>query len=536
MMRSIALSTPLLATTFLVSLSFYSQPAHAQAPIVGASQPVVASGTEGLDSAAQALRERRWLTAIDSYKQLVNSNDAVVRGQARYGLALALSQMGEDAEAYKVLDGTLRDETPLGRAVGDLRGRLALQLAERFLAEKGTASSNPWLSHYERLTDQPDRARYERLRAAYDNYQGDQASSVFRVGVILPLNGPLSEVGTSILQGLQLGLQEFDGRRGTRMELVVQDSGDTATAAHTLRDQNVDVVVGPLLAPNVSSAAEAFTGTQTPILALSNDKTVMGNGVYALNYLPSEQARLAARAAVRQGHRKLAVLAPSTDYGTESLEAFTDEARREGATVTGTAYFDPNATDIGASIRQLTGASPTSSTLPFDALLVPAPAAKMPLIKAQLSYYGVNNATVMLLGTGLWQNNDLLRSTSGMRGAVFAAAPKVQGFEQKFKATFGEDAAPLAATGYDTARILADIAAEKQRTGKPVTDLLTRPEGYYGSGGYFRFNANGLTERGLDVVSIGTQFEVKKPALNLPPLPLPADVRPDGAAGWRWQR
>ncbi len=528
-----------MATTFLVSLGFFSPFAHAHAPVVGASQPVMASGTGGLDAAALALSERRWLSAIDMYKPLVNNGDTVVRGQARYGLALAFSQLGEDEEAYKVLDGTLRDDTPLGRAVGDLRGRLALQLAERFLAEKGVSAPNPWLSHYERLTDQPDRPRYERLRAAADNYQGQNASAVLRVGVILPLSGPLSEVGSSILHGLQLGLQEFDGRRGTRLELVVQDASDgasTATAAKTLRDQNVDIVIGPLLANGVSEAAAAFNGANVPILALSNDKSVMGSGVYALNYLPSEQARLAARAAVRQGNRKLAVLAPSTDYGTEALEAFADESRREGATVTGTAYFDPNATDIGASIRQLTGASATSSTLPFNALLVPAPASKMPLIKAQLSYYGVNNDTVMLLGTGIWQNNDLLRSNSGMRGAVFAAAPKVTRFEQSYKATFGEDAAPLALTGYDAARILADIAAEKQRTGKPVAELLTRPEGYYGSGGYFRFSSNGLTERGLDVVKIGTQFEVKKPALHLPPLSLPTDLRPDGAAGWRWHR
>lgn len=507
--------------------------------MVGASQPVMASGTGGLEAGALALRERRWLAAIETYKPLVNNADSVVRGQSRYGLALALSQLGEDEEAFKVLDGTLRDATPLGQAVGDLRGRLALQLAERFLAEKGTATANPWLNSYERLTDQPDRSRYERLRAAYDTFQGQQASMVLRVGVILPLSGQLGEVGTSILHGLQLGLREFDGRRGTRLELIVQDSGDgaqTATAAKALREQGVDIVVGPLLANGVGDTAEAFDGSNTPILALSNDKSVMGHGVYALNYLPSEQARLAARAAIRQGNRKLAVLAPSTDYSTEALEAFADEGRREGATVTGTAYFDPNATDIGASIRQLTGASATSSTLPFNALLVPAPASKMPLIKAQLSYYGVNNATVMLLGTGLWQNNDLLRTNSGMRGAVFAAAPKVQRFEQSYKASFGEDATALAVTGYDAARILADIAGEKQRTGKPVGELLTRPEGYYGSGGYFRFGSNGLTERGLDVVSIGTQFEVKKPALNLLPLTLPTDLRPDGAAGWRWQR
>jgi len=317
------------------------------------------------------------------------------------------------------------------------------------------------------------------------------------------------------------------------VELEAHDTArtDAASLAQRLAVADVDAVVGPLLAADVQAVAPALTAAGIPVLALSNDRSVMGNGVHALNYLPSAQARLAARTAVRLGHRKLAVLAPTTDYGTEALEAFSDEAQREGARVTGTAFYDPKATDVGASIRQLTGAE--GSPLPFDGVFVPAPAAAMPLLKAQLNYYGVTSAT-LLLGTGLWQTNALLAPNSSMRGALLAAPPKVAAFEQHFKATYGREAPMLAVLGYDTARLLADVAAEQQRTQRPLGELLLRPEGFYGSSGYLSFRANGQTERGLDVVRIGSQFEVMKPALTLAPVPLPAEVMPNAQRPSRW--
>jgi hypothetical protein len=173
--------------------------------------------------------------------------------------------------------------------------------------------------------------------------------------------------------------------------------------------------------------------------------------------------------------------------------------------------------------------------MPFDGLFVPAPAGSLPLIAAQLSYYDVDKFGVQLLGTALWQNPSLLGPTaSGVRGGLFGVPPHAPAFEEAFSATFGAKAHPLALLGYDAARILADVAGEKQRTSMAVTSLLLRPEGFYGSGGFVRFSASGVTQRGLDVVKVGEQFEVLKPALNLAPLAVPDDLQPQGRGGTWW--
>ena len=526
----------LLSAAFTTSALAQQAPAPVVKPLPAINSPLQG----GLDAAIAALRHNQWSEAVRLFTPLVNTNVAEQRTQARYGFSLATSQLGDDDKALSALEGSLRDETPLGKAIGNLRANLLLQLADKYLAENGPAAANPWLGQYERLVDQPNHDRYERIRAASDSYSGgpETPSMVLRVGVMLPLNGQLADVGGSILRGLQLGLKEFDGRRGTRLELLVVDVGDAKqakTAATILLKQRVDIVVGPLLAPAVTEAAEVFDTAKIPMLALSNDRSVLGKGVYALNYLPSEQARLVARAAVSAGHQKLAVLAPSSPYGSEATEAFTNEVKRLGATVTGSSFYDPKATDVGASIRNIVGTA--KGVVPFDALFLPAPAGGMALLKAQLNYYDIDKANVQLLGTGLWQNNDLLKPGTGMQGGLFAAPPKAFAFEQSYEAAFAGQANALAVVGYDTARILADVAGEKQRTGQPVDTLLQRPEGFYGSGGYFRFKPNGLSQRGLDVVKVGSaQFEVQAPALTLAPLPMPTDLQPVGVTGpWNWR-
>lgn len=532
-----------------VSALTFGTPLHAaaaEAPVASPTAPVAGNAQQGLDAAIDALRARQWLRAVELYQQAVNLKDDEQRAQARYGLAVALAQLGQEDKALTALEGTLVDNTPLGKAVGTLRGQLLLQLAEKALAEQGPGAAGTWLSQYDRLTVQPDRPRYERLKGAGEVLTGIDSSVptlVLRVGVLLPMNGPLAPVGNDILRGLQLGLKEFDGRRGTRVELIPMDSSDATTSqdsAQRLLGQKVDMVVGPLLGNVVDKVRDVFHPAQVPVLTFSSDRAVMGDGVYALSYLPAEQGRAMARATVASGHSRLAGLIPSTPYGYEVYGAFQDEAKKLGASVTGSAFYNPQNSDIGANIRTLVGKETAkdskSFSPPFDALFLPAPAATLPLVAAQLSYYDVDKAGVQLLGTALWQDNNLLLPSAGaVRGGLFAVPPRVDAFGGSFKTTYGSEPHPLAILGYDAARVLADLAAEKQRLGTPLDTLLQRPEGFYGSGGYLRFAANGETERGLSIVKVSEQFEVVSPALNLAPLPVPANLTPQGQGrGWGW--
>jgi ABC-type branched-subunit amino acid transport system substrate-binding protein len=521
MLRIFSFSTAL-ATGLCVSGLVWGAPLVSSSAIATAVQPAPL----GINDAVAALRKFQWQKAADIYTPLVNTSNPFDRAQARYGLALAYSQLGREKDALKVLEGTLRDETTLGRAVGNLRARLVLQQADEAYATGGAQALGPWLDRYGRLPDQPDTDRYERL---FSSQKASLAGGgVVNVGVLVPQTGPLKDVGLGILRGLQLGVKDFDGRRGVRVNLIVEnatDATDAAEAARKLKEAGVDVVIGPLLGYTVQSVRDVMRPAGIPVLALTSDRTAVGDGVFALNYLPADQARAIAQQAISTGLTRFAVLTAETPYGKEAQSAFADEVAHLGGTMVKQARYDAKKVDVGSNVKALMTGVEKGSAPNFDALFVPAPGSKLPLLASQLSYYDIDKpkedgSKVRLLGTSLWQD-PAVTATSALRGSLFVVPPRVTDFGQRFADTFHVEQNPLSILGYDSVRIVLDVAAEKTRTGRDFATLLMRPEGFYGTGGYFRFHASGVTERGFSLVKVGSQFEVVQNGLTMPPLTKP---------------
>jgi ABC-type branched-subunit amino acid transport system substrate-binding protein len=505
----------------------FSQPA---APVAGAKVAETNPAQTSLQATAQLLPQGRLTEAVAALRPLVNSQNLTTRAQSRYLLAYALDGNGDPAQALQVLEGTLTDDTPLGRAIGTLRGQLLLQAAEKALMTGQTDRASVFLNDYERLSLKPDQTRFKRLMDSLSPPDNRTGLPPLRVGVILPQTGPTGAVGTDLIRALQLGLPEFTaGNR--RVELVVQDATtpeEATRAAVFLKAQQVAVVVGPLLANQVTPVKEKLGST--PLLTFSSDAVVLGPQTHTLNFLPTQQAARVAQAALGQGSTRVAALVPQGAYGEATLAGLRSALAQANLELVKTSFFNPAEADIGSSIRELGKG--------FNALLLPAPARSLPLIASQLAYYDLDRG-VQLLGTGLWQdaggNSPLLApSASALRGGLFAAPARNAGFSASFTQTYGTAPQALASLGYDAAAILAQLAAETARTGNAPSQILLRPEGFYAPGGFAKFQTNGQTTRSLALIAVGSgQFEERNPALPLAPLPLPSPLIPEaGSRGW----
>lgn len=508
---------------------------RAAVPVVGGDAGVLGVAGEvsaRVEAAAALVRSGAYGKAVEAYTPLVNVPDLVVRGQARYGLAVALSQLGRDVEALKALEGTSADDTELGAAVGDLRGNLVLQLAEMKLMETGT--SGGYLNDYDRLTHKPNPWRAQRLRALEE--QGLDVVPL-TVGVLLPLSGPLAPVGQEVLRGLQLALTTGTVWRRAEVELVIADTATGAVAAFDdVAQRGAKMVLGPLLGRNVTELAGRAQAVGVPMLAFSSDADVAGKGVHLLPPLPTAQAQQVARWAAAQGFTRVGALVPSTPYGNDVLEAFQAALAAKGGRIERTAFFNPQSADLGAPVKQLAGGGDSvSGTAPFQALFAPVPAATVPLVTSQLAFYDFDTLGIKLLGTGLWQDEALLApSNKAARGGVFAAPARPAGFIDQFRQEFGVAPQGMAIHGYDAGRLVMQLAAEKVWSGRDVALLLNRPEGFYGAGGFVRFRADGKTERGMALTEIGVEgtFHVLQPALKLAPVAVPANLMPTGRKSW----
>lgn len=546
MMRTVLMTTLLLAGASQLVLA---QAAPAGAPVVQGGAGVLTDGEAAMQSAQGLLASGQYGAAVDAYKKLINQPNEITRSQARYALAIAQSQMGQDEAALRSLEGIVaNNQSALARAVGDLRAALLLQLADKALAEDGAEAAASWLGQYDRLPDKPVTgepfARYQRLQAVVrgdSNYVADTTEPTLRVGVLLPLSGPLAVVGNDVLRGMELAVFKLPVYGGAKVVLYPQDTAKDGPDAATRRllQLGVDVIAGPLLGKEVAAVSPLAQATGVPVISFSTDRGA-AKGAHLFGHLPHAQAAAVVAHAKSKGLSRLAALVPSTPYGYEVFDAFRDAAQEAGLDVTANAFYNPQNVDVGANIRTLVTTQQVNGkpvyTPRFDALFVPAPAKSLPLIVSQLAYYDVDKAGVQLLGTALWQDPSVLKpSARDIRGGVFAVPPKVPAFDEVFTATFGAASKGQAINGFDLMRVLADLAAERLRTGQPVAELLYRPEGFYGSGGYVRFKPNGLTERGLNVVEVTADgFHVIRPAPLLAPVPVPSVLRPPIDKGWWW--
>ena len=524
-MSSSYLITAVLASQPLVVPVWAADTPPNHAPI---SAPVAAQTDQAQTALAQAagqLQAGRIEAAITALKVLVNTPTEPIRSQSRYVLAYALHRHNQTDDAIEALEGTLTDtSSPLGRAVGALRGNLLLHQAELFINTNQPDRAAALLRDYERLSVRPDDNRYNRLKFSL-NPTGPRITQPLSVGVIVPQSGSLGAAGTDVIRAMQMALPSLVANQRP-ITLLVRDattSAEVAAAATDLRRAGAEVVVGPLLAPAVAAAHEALGGV--PLLSLSSDAAVLQNGVHTLYFLPSQQAALATQAVLGLGKTRFAALVPQGTYGEAALGGLRNALAGQNAQLVKTSFYNPTENDIGASIREL--------GTDFEALLLPAPGRTLPLIAAQLAYYDLDK-NIQLLGTAVWQDNAILvPSASATRGGLFAAPLREEAFTTRFTQTYGAAPHPLATLGTDAAYVLAQVAVAQAYTNQNIGQILLRPEGFYAPGGALKFNSNGQTERSMSVLEITEgAFTTRTPAATLEPLPLPDTLLPEPRRGW----
>jgi len=337
-----------------------------------------------------------------------------------------------------------------------------------------------------------------------------------KVALLLPLSGANAELGQAILDAAQLALFETGG---DRLTLLPRDTGGNAagaaTAARAVIGEGVQLILGPLLAPEVEAVKPIARDAHLNVIAFSTVTNLVGGNVFLMGFLPRQEVVREVGYARQRGLNRFAALAPNSPYGHLAADALQEAASASGGTVTKVEFFDPGAADPAPAIQRLLsrgggpegGAAAAASNSPpsFDALLLPEGGAKLKQIARQVKAPGGDPKPVQLLGSGLWDVPDI-GGEPALYGGWFAASPPEarQDFDQRFSATYGHRPPRLASLGYDAAA-LAGVLARGQG-GEPFSQqAILNPSGFTGVDGLFRFTPNGLVQRGLAVLEVEPQ-------------------------------
>jgi len=301
------------------------------------------------------------------------------------------------------------------------------------------------------------------------------AEPALKIGLVLPLSGPLAETGKQIDDAMRLYLeQNGDIIEGTRIEVVVRDDEGnpdrTREAVQSLvEDDKVNVLAGFGTSPAAAVAAPFATNAKIPMVVMGAQTSLVTTRspfIVRSGATLAQSAATLGKWAAKNNIRNVAALisdyAPGNDALREFSKAFTNDER----TVSDEYRISLTKADLDAPLTQIKAAKP-------DALFVFVAPWQARQVLDAIAAQGLVQEGIKLIATGDLTDDSFLKnlgpSALGVVTAHFysAAHPSRANrlFAEAYRAAYGETPGAMAVSGYDGARLICEaLRATKGET------------------------------------------------------------------------
>ncbi|MCC6306559.1 MAG: ABC transporter substrate-binding protein [Rhodobacteraceae bacterium] len=279
-----------------------------------------------------------------------------------------------------------------------------------------------------------------------------------------------------------------------------QPAQAAAAAARAVAD-GAKIVLGPVFGGEANAAGLAVAGRGINVLSFSNNADIAGGNVFVLGPTFANSAARLVRYARGRGISRLMVVHERTTAGEVGRDAIVAAAAAAGAPVTAVASFEFSQAGVVAAVPAIAGQARGAGA---EALFLTADTAgALPLLTQLLSENGVSPEVARFIGLTRWDIPAATLALPGIQGGWFALPdPDLsQRFAARYAAAYGASPHPIAGLAYDG--IAAIGALVRAGRGDALTrEALTQPSGFVGTGGIFRFLADGTNERGMAVAEV----------------------------------
>ncbi len=404
-------------------------------------------------------------------------------------------------------------------------GHACFKLAKLAYHAGDRAAARKWISMYlNQFRDLEYTREAVELSAALEQSTDVDSNAI---GILAPLSGNNRFYANQMLRGVAIAMNLFSPAAGTSAaRFYIEDSGDDPEKAVSaleklVNERKVIAVIGPLFAKQSQMAALAASRYELPMVSLSAAEgiTELGDTIFRNGLTKSSQAAsLAAVAHDTLGIRRVALLYPDNNYGTEFMSLFWEEFVKRGGEIRGAESYDPEANDFGPPLKKIVGLDPpglrpdnSPNLVDFEALFVPDNAEKATQIAPALSYYDIRG--VVLLGTNLWNSPEILKG--GDKGAYFQGSvfldsfykgkkdPAVSKFMERFYSLYGEEPGVFEAQAYDTVSlVLSVLQSQHQSSRSAFSAALAAVQKFPGVSGEISFNTKRDAEKKLTVLTV----------------------------------
>lgn len=292
------------------------------------------------------------------------------------------------------------------------------------------------------------------------------------IGANLELSGGVASYGQSILEGLNLALDEINkvGIDGKKIKLIKvdnkSDAAETTSAATKLVDQNkVSAIIGAATSTNTLAQVQIAQSKKIPLITptgtsptITEDKGKLNDFVFRTCFIDPFQGTVAANFATNELKVKTAAIYidSSSDYAKGLAAAFKESFEKNGGTIVGEEFYVQKDTDFRSTLTRIKSKNPEFVFLPGyyeEVGLILKQARELGLDAPFMGGDGWDSPKLIEIGGKEATNNTFITNhySSGDQD------PKIQEFVKAFKAKY-KDKTPDAfnALGYDTLYFLAD--------------------------------------------------------------------------------
>jgi hypothetical protein len=303
---------------------------------------------------------------------------------------------------------------------------------------------------------------------------------------------------------------------GVTIELQVYNTAGNGQQAASVAAQAVNdgakIILGPLFGEAANAVGVAVAPSNVNVLAFSNNPTIAGGNVFILGATFNNTANRLVSYASRQGISRYQIVHGNDLQGQIGRDAIASAVRANGGQVTGIEGYSLSQAGIQGSAARIAAATTAGGA---QAIMMTAGInADLPILATALPDAGVNPSETRFIGLTRWSAAPQALALPGLQGGLFAIPDQSQSaiFASRYAAAFGSQPHPLAGLAYDGIAAIGALAARGDANALSKQSL-TAPQGFQGTSGIFRFQQNGLNERGLSVATIqNNQVVILEPA------------------------
>ncbi|WP_134679410.1 penicillin-binding protein activator [Paracoccus ravus] len=286
-----------------------------------------------------------------------------------------------------------------------------------------------------------------------------------------------------------------------RIYTASADPAASVAQANQAVDQGAKIILGPLFADAANAVGLAMAPRGVNVLSFSNNSDIAGGNVFVLGNTFANTANRLAEYSVRNGKRRILVVAEDDAAGQIGSRAIQAAVQRNRGAVAGIINHPLSQEGIDGIIP---GVTQTTAAGNADAIFMTAnQGAVLPYLTDALANAGITSSTVQLMGLTRWDQPESRLGLRGVQGGWFAIPDtRMRGqFEQRYRAAYGEEPHELGSLAYDGVAAIASLVRAGKRNAL-TTAGLTQNSGFAGVNGAFRLRRDGTNDRALSIATI----------------------------------